>query len=207
MREASELHSGRHSGGRRRRGVVGLVGALLAAGGVGVAATVGHLPQSLTDVLSRSDIETVTAGGPAEEPPPGSDSADHASSPPPLPPPCPENMTTPSAATGGYCGPEPVAGNGLGPDGQCTGDEAAPPCGPGAEPDRYYAYTWANSCDGWVIFDGRRWQSQLLPPADAGHDTRYVWMRIDSAGRVGLISPTAVVGFDPDTGQPTPDCA
>lgn len=124
--------------------------------------------------------------------------------PPPAPLPCPANDITPSMATGSFCGPRPPAGSGLGPGGECTGKETIPPCGPGAVPNRYYAYTMPGTCSGLIIFDGRQWVAELTPPTRVpGAD---VWMQITAGGAVGWISPTGSVGFQPYTGQPLATC-
>lgn len=124
--------------------------------------------------------------------------------PAPVPPPCPAHSTRPSWQTGRYCGPAPHAGNGLGPNGECSGFETAPPCGPGVVVGRYYTYTLPGRCDGRIVFDGRLWDSELPPPTN-GPD-QYVWMRLDASGGLGFISPEGAVGFTPDTGQPPPSC-
>ena len=123
---------------------------------------------------------------------------------PPAASPCPPDMSTPSMATGSFCGPAPHAGNGLGPDGLCTGQETRPPCGPGAVAGRYYAYTLPGSCDGRVVFDGRLWVSELPPPTQ--RPDMYVWMRLDPDGDLGFIAPNGAVGFLPDTGKPPSAC-
>ena len=108
-------------------------------------------------------------------------------------------------ATGRYCGPQPLAGTGLGLNGECTGREAAPPCGPGVIPDHYYAYTMLGSCSGLIIFDGRRWVSELPPPTPV--PAFDVWMRLTGSGTLGWISPRGAVGFQPYTGQPLHACS
>lgn len=123
---------------------------------------------------------------------------------PPEPGRCPTGLTEPTTVSGQLCVPEAPAGNGLGPDGACTGEELSPPCGPGAEPDRYYPYTLALRCDGLAMFDGRRWNSGLPPPTDGG--TMRVWMRLNSSGGVGFVSPKGSVGFQPDDGEPARPC-
>lgn len=123
---------------------------------------------------------------------------------PPAAVPCPDDLTEPVVLSGRACAPEAPAGNGLGDDGQCTGKEVLPPCGPGVEIGRYYPYTLPLRCDGITYFDGRRWVSTLPPPAEGG--TMHVWMRLDPSGNVGLVSPRGAVGFEPDTGQATQGC-
>lgn len=116
---------------------------------------------------------------------------------------CPTGVGSPSITSGRYCGPRPPAGNGLGPDGECTGRETGPPCGPGVIPGKYYAYTMPGSCSGLIIFDGRRWVSELPPstPVPAFD----VWMRLTSSGVLGWVGP-GVVDFEPYTGQPLHAC-
>ena len=131
-------------------------------------------------------------------------SAEAVGSRPPAPAACPDELTEPSVVSGRVCAPEAPAGNGLGEDGRCTGEETVPPCGPGVEVGRYYPYTLPLRCDGIAHFDGRRWVSGLPPPADGG--TMHVWMRLDPSGNVGLVSPRGVIGFEPDTGQAPEGC-
>jgi hypothetical protein len=125
--------------------------------------------------------------------------------PAPVPAPCPAGASVPSMATGNYCGPRPPAGNGLGPNGECTGQETAPPCGRGVVPGRDYAYTMPGSCSGLVIFDGRRWVSELPPPTPV--PAFDVWMRLTGSGSLGWIGPRGAVGFRPYTGQPLLACS
>jgi hypothetical protein len=107
---------------------------------------------------------------------------------------------------GSYCGPQPVAGNGLGPSGECTGREVAPPCGPGVVMDRYYAYTLPGRCDGRLFLDGRRWISELPPPQPV--PDMYVWVHVGPTGsHAGFISPMGSVGFDLDHGQAAHTCS
>ena len=118
---------------------------------------------------------------------------------------CSAHQTEPSMSTGSYCGPKPVAGNGLGPSGECTGRETAPPCGPGMVPGHYYAYTLPGRCDGKLVLDGRHWRSTLPPPADVP-DTD-VWAYVNADGKTaGFIAPVGAGEFAPDTGQPAPLC-
>jgi hypothetical protein len=125
------------------------------------------------------------------------------SGPPPSPVPCPAGQTEPSFS-GTYCGPEPPPGNGLGPQGECTGRETAPPCGAGVVEGRYYAFTLPGTCDGRVVFDGRLWDSEL--PPDRRVPDMYVWMRLGSLDSAGFISPRGAVGFRLDTGEPPRAC-
>jgi hypothetical protein len=121
------------------------------------------------------------------------------------PPPCPVPSPEPSMATGGYCGPVPPPGNGLGPNGECTGRETNAPCSAGVVPGRYYAFTLPGRCDGVIVFDGRRWISELPPPTNVPDFD--VWMRLDANGGLGFIGPHGAVGFTPDHGQPRSVCA
>jgi hypothetical protein len=127
------------------------------------------------------------------------------SSAPRTPPPCPTHAVKPSDKTGTYCGPTPYAGNGLGPGGECTGQESKPPCGPGVVIGRYYAYTLPVRCDGLIVFGGRRWYATLTPPTDEPDID--VWMRLESAHSARWISPLGSVGYLPDTGQSPPGCS
>jgi hypothetical protein len=124
--------------------------------------------------------------------------------PPPRPAPCPTDVMVPTMATGSFCGPQPTAGNGLGPDGQCTGQETGPPCGPGVVVNHYYAFTLPGTCNGLIVFDGRRWVSELPPPTPV--PDLDVWMRLTSTGTVGFIGPKGAVGFVPYTGQTLAGC-
>ena len=108
-------------------------------------------------------------------------------------------------ATGGYCGPVPVPGNGLGPNGECTGRETNAPCGPGVVVGRYYAFTLPGACDGVIHFDGRVWISELPPPTKVADFD--VWMRLDPNGELRFIGPKGSVGFMPDHGQPRGTCS
>jgi hypothetical protein len=126
--------------------------------------------------------------------------------PPPAGQDCPPDVTEPTMTNGGYCGPEPQAGNGLGPDGVCTGRETAPPCGPGVEPGRWYPYTLALSCDAHTIFNGQRWLSTLGPPP-AEQTPRPVWIRLDSPEHAGVLSPTTAGGYRLDPDGPATSCA
>lgn len=119
-------------------------------------------------------------------------------------PPCPAHQANPTRATGSYCGPDPGAGDGAGPDGTCNGTEQAPPCGPGVIPGRYYAYTMPGTCSGLVTFDGRQWVSELPPPSPTAD--YFVWIRLDPRGSVGWISPSGAVGLTPYVGQVLGGC-
>ncbi|HEX3841412.1 MAG TPA: hypothetical protein VHU85_11515 [Acidimicrobiales bacterium] len=111
----------------------------------------------------------------------------------------------PTWEAGSYCGPSPHPGNGAAPDGRCSGRETAPPCGPGAVVGTYYAYTLPVRCDGTITFDGRRWESDLLPPS-TGPDL-WVWMRLAPGGHLRSVSPVGTVGFTVGTGHASPTCS
>lgn len=118
---------------------------------------------------------------------------------------CPSHPTAPTFVGGSFCGPPPPAGNGFGPGGVCTGRETAAPCGPGVVPGRYYAYTVPGSCTGLIIFDGRRWVSELPPPSPVA--PFHMWLRLGPNGQsLGSISPDGAVGYVPYTGQPLRAC-
>jgi hypothetical protein len=124
---------------------------------------------------------------------------------PPAPPKCPARQTQPSFNLT-YCGPTPGPGNGLGPSGECTGHETAPPCGPGMVPNRYYPYTLPGRCDGRLILNGSRWRSGLPPPMPV--PDLYVWVSLNARGEgPGFISAQGAVDFRRDTGQPVAACA
>ncbi len=117
---------------------------------------------------------------------------------------CPPHQTEPSMRTS-FCGPKPVAGNGLGPSGECTGRETAPPCAAGMVPGRYYAYTLPGRCDGRLVLDGRHWFSSLPPPTNVPDID--VWAYVAPGGKTaGFIAPAGAVQFEPDTGQRAPGC-
>ena len=118
--------------------------------------------------------------------------------------PCHADQVTPSRAAGSYCGPAPHAGNGSGPNGTCAGSETGPPCGPGAVPGRYYAYTMPGTCTGLITFDGKQWVSELPPPTP--EPDFYVWIGLGTNGTPGWISPDGAVGFQPYVGQALQAC-
>jgi hypothetical protein len=124
--------------------------------------------------------------------------------PPAIPRPCPADDSVPSMATGSFCGPPPPAGNGVGTDGVCTGQETTPPCGPGIIPNRYYAYTMPGTCSGLIFFDGRQWVAELTPPTPVPDAD--VWMQLTAGGTHRWISPRGSVGFKPYTGQTLGTC-
>lgn len=113
---------------------------------------------------------------------------------------CPD----PTWKDGRYCGPAPEPGNGSGPGGQCSGHESTPPCGGGVVVGTYYAYTLPVRCDGRITFNGRRWESDLLPPTD-GPDL-WGWMRLGRDGHLRFVSPDGTVGFSPALGHATSNC-
>jgi hypothetical protein len=189
---------------RRVRSATAAAVVVVVVGGIAAA--------SLSSVGGARRPDRVSAAAPAATAPSNSRAAVgsngpsvRSQGPAPVPPPCPTGASVPSMATGSYCGPRPPAGNGLGPDGECTGRETAPPCGPGAVPGHYYAYTMPGSCSGLVLFDGRRWVSELPPPTPV--PAFDVWMRLTSGGVLGWISPRGAVGFRPYTGQPLLACS
>jgi hypothetical protein len=118
--------------------------------------------------------------------------------------PAPALCPSPSWQNDRYCGPAPQPGTGLGPGGQCSGQETKPPCGPGAVVGTYYRYTLPVRCDGRIRFDGRRWYSEL-PPVTNGPDL-WVWMRLGPGGHLRFVAPDGTVGFTPDSGKPVPGC-
>ncbi|HEU5001659.1 MAG TPA: hypothetical protein VFW71_02625 [Actinomycetota bacterium] len=121
---------------------------------------------------------------------------------PPGPSPCPTLAPTKPAPSTIACGPAAGPGNGTGADGVCTGAETAPPCGPGAVPGTYYAYSLPLRCDGLVVFDGKVWKSELPPPF-AG-PTEDVWMALTpGGGGVGFISVRGDVGFTLESASPS----
>jgi len=105
-------------------------------------------------------------------------------------------------ATGSYCGPTPEPGNGLGPDGVCTGNESGPPCGTGVTVGTYYAYTVPGACQARIVFDGRDWWSELPDPGRP----LYVWMSVATDGTVSFIAPTGSVEFDATEQHPAQAC-
>lgn len=114
--------------------------------------------------------------------------------------PCPD----PAWIGGQYCGPAPEPGNGSGPGGRCSGQETTPPCGRGVVIGNSYAYTFAVRCDGRITFDGRQWESDILPPAN-GPDL-WVWMRLAPGGHLRFVSTDGTLGFTPVQGHATPHC-
>lgn len=195
---------------RRRRARVGgvLAAAMVAIGVVGgITWTVGDgwasgrlATGAPTSIASQGHVN---ASSPAQS----ARSSAARAHPAPRPAPCPSGLTIPSVSTGSYCGPPPPEGNGLGPGGECTGKETIAPCGPGVVPGRYYAYTLPASCDGLIIFDGRKWLSEL-PHSSPSTSYQRVWMamRGGPVASTGFISPYGVVGFIPYVGQPIPSC-
>jgi hypothetical protein len=204
---------------RRRaltRGATALVVVLVAASGITTAVvsnqTAQHAktaagPSSTSRTHDRSSASQRSAtDDPYPQTPAGlAKPGFGVSSIPPTPPPCPKHALKPSDKTGRYCGPAPHAGNGLGPGGECTGQESKPPCGPGVVVGRYYAYTLPVKCNGLIVFDGRRWYATLTPPTDEPDID--VWMRLESTNSARWISSLGSVGFIPDTGQSPPVCS
>jgi hypothetical protein len=198
---------------RRRRVREAIGGALVVFVGAGTAAGLalsagpqltavppGHvrvprLPATTVPAPSPADVERGSSAGSPE----GALSAR-----PPTPAPCPIGQSTPSVASGSFCGPAPGAGNGLGPNGTCTGGEADAPCGPGVVPGRFYTYTVPGTCSGLVTFDGRQWVSELPPPNPVPNFD--VWIQLGTDGSVRWIAPTGSVGFRPYEGQALATC-
>ncbi len=83
--------------------------------------------------------------------------------------PCPTYAPTPTDVDGNYCGPDPSPGNGARPDGVCTGQEFAPPCGPGMIPGTFYEYSLPSGCR--MFFDGRPWYFRAAAPCRRDHPT------------------------------------
>lgn len=149
--------------------------------------------------------DTATAATAGEQAEPSPERAVEAG--PPTPAPCPENATEPSLETGGFCGPEPTAGNGFASGGVCTGEEKEPPCGPGAEAEVFYSYSLPVTCDGLVHFDGRRWYAQITPPTNlVDTSPMFGWMRLADDGSIRFFGPAAELGLDLDVGQEAPGC-
>ena len=104
---------------RRVRSATATVVVVVVVGGIAGA--------SLSSVGRPRRPDRVSAAAPAATAPSnprdaaGSNGPSVRSYPAPVPPPCPTGASVPSMATGSYCGPRPPAGNGLGPDGECTG--------------------------------------------------------------------------------------
>ena len=105
---------------------------------------------------------------------------------------CPP-ITFPSWVGGHFCGPTPTAGDGLGPQGSCSGMESTQPCGGRMVPGKYYAYTLETSCPNDYI-DGRWWRNEL----PGGQGPLDVWVSVNAAGTAaGWIGPNGAVGFTP----------
>jgi len=173
----------------------GLVVVLVVLGGLALSACSSktNAPSSTTASNARNAVVT-SLGSTTTTPPFVPTGAAR------MPAPCPPDSDTPSVATGIYCGPTPPAGNGLGPNGECDGNETVPPCGPGAVVGTYYAYTQPRDCAGNPIhFDGRLWYS-LLKPHTNWPDID-VWMALQPDGTLEAISSEEMIGFAPDTGQ------
>jgi len=186
-----------------------LVGISLGAAGCGGTASTNaakdtppHVATSTTARAHKSVPRTTTTLG---TPRGGKASCDSLRcGPPATTPPCPAHQSVPSF-NGSYCGPVPSAGNGFGPQGECTGREVRPPCGPGMPVGHFYSYTLPGRCDGRLILDGRHWISELPPPKPV--PDMYVWVSVGwSQSHAGFISPAGSVGFDVDHGQPAHVC-
>lgn len=180
---------------------VGVAAVLIALGGFLLSDVGGH----------ASSHHPLAAGAPAVRTPsssalgaPGASGVGSAYGIGPIPP-CPADVVVPTVTGGRYCGPVPPAGNGLGPNGVCTGQETTVPCGPGVTIGEYYAYTVPGTCDGLIVFDGRRWVSEL-PPTTPVPDF-YVWMRLSANGTLRFTGPAGSISFTPYTGQPLNQCS
>jgi hypothetical protein len=179
---------------RRRRRVREAMGAalvVLVGGGTVAGLTLTSSPQLATSppvhVTTVPSSTTPTGSPPAPEPPP-----------------CPAVQSVPSMDTGRFCGPAPGSGSGLGPSGECTGNETAPPCGPGVVPGRFYAYTVPGTCNGLMTFDGKQWVSELPPPNPVPDFD--VWLQLGTDGSVRWIAPIGSVGLQPYVGQTMAPC-
>lgn len=197
---------------RRRRQVrEAIVGSLvvLVGGGTAAGLALSASPQTTaqppvhattvspsTTVPTRSPSSTVSSSGSVE--PPGLSAA------PRTPAQCPVGQTTPSMASGSFCGPSPGPGNGLGPNGTCTGRETVAPCGGGVVPEQFYPYTVPGTCSGLMTFDGRQWVSELPPPNPV--PAFDVWIQLSANGSVRWIAPTGSVGLELYVGQALATC-
>jgi hypothetical protein len=184
--------------------VVGVAAAVLALGGISLGG-IGHhpvTPRIQAAKSSRGASRSSTTPGPPLRTGTGTARSE---APPPTPAPCPDGVTTPTVVGGQYCGPVPPAGNGLGPGGVCTGNETTAPCGAGITVGRYYAYTMPGTCDGLIIFDGKRWVSEL-PPVYPVPDFD-VWLALGTDGVLRFIGPLGQVSFTPYTGQSLNQCS
>lgn len=168
--------------------------------------TAAQVPSARRDASSTRDAPPALARGVATTGPHGASSAVRSQPPPPVPP-CPTPPpATPGFTTGTFCGPAPAAGDGDGPAGECTGAETVAPCGSGAVPGRYYDETLPGGCTGLVLFDGRKWVSELPPPVP--EPPLDVWIALATTGQLASwIAPTGAVGLRPDVGQPLPACS
>jgi hypothetical protein len=188
---------------RRAHGwaVVGVAAAVLAIGGI-LLGGVGHHPPTHRAHAAKAPRQTPRT---TPTPPARTGIRIGSSAPAPNPPPCPAGLTVPTNFGGGYCGPTPPAGNGLGPDGECTGNETTAPCGAGVTVGQYYAYTVPGTCDGLMIFDGKRWVSLIAPsyPVPDFH----MWLALGADGVLRAIGPRGQFSFAPYTGQPLTQCS
>ncbi len=195
---------------RRTRGVIGAALVVLVGGGTvgGLALTSGPpLAAPPPAPVASTPSTTSPARSPAGadgNPSTAGTSLGALEAPAAETPPCPAGQGPPSMATGRFCGPTPGPGNGLGPGGECTGQETGPPCGAGVVPGYFYAFTVPGTCDGLVLFDGRRWVSELPPPKPVPNFD--VWIQLGTDGSVRWIAPRGSVGLEPSTGQPSGTC-
>jgi hypothetical protein len=194
-----------HSHQRRshRWAVVGVAAAVLALGGVFLGG-VGRQPATHRAQAAKSPAQTSPSSR-TPSPPVRPGIRIGGSEPAPNPPPCPAGLTAPTVIDGQYCGPPPPAGNGLGPGGVCIGNETTTPCGPGVTVGQYYAYTVPGTCDGLIIFDGKRWVSELPPPYPV--PDFHVWLGLSADGVLRFIGPLGQVSFTPYTGQSLTQCS
>jgi hypothetical protein len=200
---------------RRMREVIGGVVVVLVGGGTAVGLVVSSNPQMAdappahvstpsTTVPTSTTAPSAVASAGADGNPSAGYNFGGLSARPPTPGPCPRDQKTPTLASGGFCGPVPGSGKGLGPGGTCNGQETHPPCGPGVIPGRFYAYSMPGTCSALVTFDGEQWVS-LLPLASP-IPTFDVWIQLSANGSVRWIAPSGAVGLVPYTGQALTPC-
>jgi hypothetical protein len=201
---------------RRMREVFGGALVVLVGGGTVVGLALSTGPQmsaappahGLTSPGRTPPTSTTASGASASTNATGrasaGDNSGSLSARPPTPTPCPTDQLTPTMASGSFCGPAPMAGNGLGPSGTCDGRETDPPCGPGVVPGRFYAYTVPGTCSGLLDFDGKQWVSELPPPNPV--PAFDVWIQLSADGSVRWIAPTGSAGLIPYTGQTLTQC-
>ena len=99
---------------------------------------------------------------------------------------------------------KPPYGNGLGPNGECTGVESDPPCGAGVVPSHYYPYTLPGKCQGLIIFNRKYWISQS-PPLVQIPDVA-VWIRLTTADRPIAVNSYGSVTFQSGSRRPSTGC-